>query len=450
MTKTMLGQAIAAIAACSLATSALAQQTPATPPAPPGVPPLAYHLSPYLPHDVFGPLAGTIDLQPAMDYLSWEVFIALNWPASPTQNGVPDTTTVVGGQEVTNYYPNGLRASPTVWETFKDTNDIFLPNAKPPAPFSAKTQHVLFDDTESFTSSPLNDQNGRHVYYEVRMNEVEFNYIVAHKLYNSNSQKPPFVISFPPGNNATSEVGSVHVKAAWKILNLNGPGQRDDPSRFYTAQALIYTPGTPSAFLATVGLVGLHIAHKTATRPEWIWSTFEQVDNAPDLPAQGQPIPPPPNPPNQYSFTNAGCAIAQCPPNQQVDKTSNKPVQVLRVTPIQDTKQLNAQFQQALRAWNPKNVWQYYQLVSTQWPAAPDNKKIFGGPRPPFLANTVIETYFQGPSPAQPTEKDPPHSCLDCHGMFGQQKDFVFQLFKAYPRNAQAVPGIFDPPAPQR
>ena len=451
MTRTMLAQAIAAIAACGLATSALAQQPPTAPAGAAAVSPPPYQLSPYLPHDVFGPLAGTIDLQPSMDYLSWEVFIALNWPASPTQNGVPDATTVVGGQEVTNYYPKGLRASPTVWETFKDVNDVFLPNARPPTPFSAKTQHVLFDDTESFTTSPLNDQNGRHVYYEVRMNEVEFNYIVAHKLYNSTNQKPPFVISFPPGNNATTEVGSVHVKAAWKILNLNGPGQRDDPSRFYTAQALIYTPGRPSAFLATVGLVGMHIAHKTASRPEWIWSTFEQVDNAADMPQAGQPIPPPPNPPNQYSFTNANCAIAQCPPNQQVAQTSTEPVQVLRVTPIVDTKTLNAQFQQALHAWNPKNVWQYYQLVSTQWPAGPGDTKAFGHPRPPFLANTVIETFFQGPSPQQPTQKDPPHSCMDCHGMFAQQKDFVFQMFKAYPRTSvAAVPGIFDPPEPRK
>jgi hypothetical protein len=43
---------------------------------------------------------------------------------------------------------------------------------------------------------------------------------------------------------------------------------------------------------------------------------------------------------------------------------------------------------------------------------------------------------------------------MDCHGIFAQQqaqKDFVFQMFKAYPRTsatAAAVPGIFDPPRP--
>ena len=432
--------AIIAIAAGGLVAAAFAQQPPAPAPAPP--PPLAYNLSPYLPHDVFDPIPGATGTQGPMDYLSWQTFIALNWPASETQNGVPDANLVIGGHTKGGYYPNGMRSSPTVWETYKDANDIFLPNAKPPSPFSTKAVHVLFDDTQSFTDSPLNDQDGKHVYYEVRMNEVEYNYIVSHKLYNANNQKLQ-KIDFPRGDNTTSEVGAVHVKAAWKIM-----GPKDDQSRYYTAQALIYRPGVPSAFRATVGLVGLHIAHKTASRPEWIWSTFEQVDNAPDLPKQG-PIPPPPNPPGYYNFTNASCDTTKCPPNQQVPTNSTTPVQVLRVTPIPDTvATLNTQFQTVLRQSSGKNVWQYYELVFTQWPSDPKNAAKFGVPQPPFLANSVIETFFQGPTGTS----GPPHSCMDCHGIYAQkqaQKDFVFQLFKASPQpKAPPVPGIFNPPRP--
>jgi hypothetical protein len=432
--------AMALAAMAGSAGPALAQGTPP-------VPPLPYRLSPYIPHDVFNPIPGATGTQSPMDYMSWQMFIALNWPASERENGVPDGNLMIGGQSVGGYYPNGMRSSPTVWETYKSSSDIFLPGAKKPGPFSAKTGHLLFDMTESFTNSPLNDQNGRNVYYEVRLNETEYNYIVANGLYNKNNQNKP--INFPPGNSVTKEVGSIHVKAAWKILNLDGPGQRDNPERFYVADALVYTPGRPSAFPAKVGLVGLHIAHKTTGRPEWIWSTFEQVDNAPDQPAAGAPIPPPPTPPGQYNFTNATCNATQCPPNQQVAATSNQPVQVLRVTPIpQETQNLNKQFQAALREWNAKNVWQYYQLVSTQWPAEPQNTKIFGGPQPTFLANSVLETFFQGPSPANPTSSNPPHSCLDCHGMFAQTKDFMFQLYKAAPRGTPPVPGFFvnDPP----
>ncbi|MGY4566966.1 hypothetical protein [Bradyrhizobium sp. USDA 3256] len=28
-----------------------------------------------------------------------------------------------------------------------------------------------------------------------------------------------------------------------------------------------------------VGLVGMHIGHKSETSPQWIWATFEQIDN---------------------------------------------------------------------------------------------------------------------------------------------------------------------------
>ena len=85
--------------------------------------PLPYRLSPYVPHDVFNPIPGATGTQSPMDYLSWQTFIALNWPASEVQNGEPDGNLMIGGQSKGGYYPNGMRSSPTVWETFKDTND---------------------------------------------------------------------------------------------------------------------------------------------------------------------------------------------------------------------------------------------------------------------------------------------------------------------------------------
>lgn len=413
---------------------------PAVVPAQSGPPDLPFNLVPYLPHDVFNPIPGATGTQGPMDSFSWQTFVALNWQASEKENGVPDGSLKIGGQNKGGYYPNGMRNSPVVWETYEDTNDVFRPGGSPPKPFSTKAGHVLFDDTEAFTTSPLNDQNSNHVYYEVRFNDVEVDYITKNKLYLKADQKN---VNFPAGDSSTKQVGSIHVKAAWKILNLNGPGQKDDPKRFYTAQAQILPQGGKPPYTATVGLVGLHIVHKTVGRPEWIWSTFEHVDNDPDLPAQGQPIAA-----GTYSFTNASCPVDKCPPNQQVPTDSTTPVQVLRVTPINpSTVALNQQWQAALRAWNPNTVWQYYQLVSTQWPAAPENKKIFGGPEPAFLANSVIETYFQGPSPKNPSGSNPPHSCMDCHGMFAQKFDFNFQLNKAFPHSSKAaVPGIFVPP----
>jgi hypothetical protein len=48
----------------------------------------------------------------------------------------------------------------------------------------------------------------------------------------------------------------------------------------------------------TVGLVGLHITHKTNLQRRWIWSTFEQVEN------------------DTKSFYKQGCDAAQCPPDR--------------------------------------------------------------------------------------------------------------------------------------
>jgi hypothetical protein len=56
-----------------------------------------------------------------------------------------------------------------------------------------------------------------------------------------------------------------------------------NPLRFFTRVAWVLDPFDPTQTCkqVTVGLVGLHIVQKTASRPQWIWSTFEQIDNVP-------------------------------------------------------------------------------------------------------------------------------------------------------------------------
>ena len=51
--------------------------------------------------------------------------------------------------------------------------------------------------------------------------------------------------------------------------------------RFYTRTALVKRATGAGCARATIGLIGLHIAQKTASRPQWIWSSFEQVDAVP-------------------------------------------------------------------------------------------------------------------------------------------------------------------------
>jgi len=118
-------------------------------------------------------------------------------------------------------------------------------------------------------------------------------------------------------------------------------------------------------------------------------------------------------------------------------------VQVLRITAIPPDKvALNAQYHQALTSINSKNVWQYYDLVDTQWPAEP-SKKPLGNPIPAFLANSVLETFFQGPTVGPISSKNPPHGCINCHGTYGLDKDFVFQLNDAYPQSKKKKTVLF-------
>lgn len=68
------------------------------------------------------------------------------------------------------------------------------------------------------------------------------------------------------------------IKVAW--LDMAGfPAEQ--VKRYYTRSAVMRQPGTGTCSRVTVGLVGLHIVQKTSSRPQWIWSSYEQIDNVP-------------------------------------------------------------------------------------------------------------------------------------------------------------------------
>jgi hypothetical protein len=146
----------------------------------------------------------------------------------------------------------------------------------------------------------------------------------------------------------------------------------------------------------------MHINHKTASADNWIWSTFEQVDNLtvdPQAVAEyakaGQVLKP--------SFFNPDCKLtdgSSCPVNVVPTPDANGVLrtQVQRELSIPDSViSLNTQVEAYLREQN--SVWQYYRLTNTQYSdGAPD-----GPPTPPLMTNPVIETYEQQ------------KSCMTCH-----------------------------------
>ena len=105
-----------------------------------------------------------------------------------------------------------------------------------------------------------------------------------------------------------------------------------------------------------------------------------------------------------------------------------------------------------------KSVWQFYRLISTQWPTRPAGlvspparkdgdvlrlspADILGGPAPVFLANTTLESYIQGNVPSASS------SCMDCHAnattASGPKQQVQFSDF-TYILPASAAPTDFD------
>jgi hypothetical protein len=87
-------------------------------------------LSPQIPFDVTvtGQHPTLVSLQRDFDDLSWQTFIALNWPA--LDNGNPNTGTSIGKQD-----------GATVWESWKESYQIFRAKGQTPLPWNAPASH---------------------------------------------------------------------------------------------------------------------------------------------------------------------------------------------------------------------------------------------------------------------------------------------------------------------
>lgn len=421
--------------------------------------PPAYVFSADIPHDLVTHDVGAIGFQPFVDNLAWDTFVALNWPApNPiVQRGVPDRQNIVGGFVTSGGEGSGPKTMPTgpvVWETYKDSNDIYLNPPRRPTPFdtaesippackslaaeypaAARRTLVLMSKFGELISGDkqadgnrLVDQNGMNVWYEVKLNRTYYDYVVDHRFYNSRNQQGK-TIAFPFSANTTARPATVKVKAAWKVMGLLGAKQPDDLTKFYTTEALVYDHVTNKCAKRLLGLVGLHIVMKTAQLPQWLWATFEHVNNAPDM---GSTVPAG----QKYNFYNASCT--NCPVNQPPTKENPQaPTQVMRVIPVNNVAATdNTSYQAALKTLRADNVWQNYMLVDAQWGASATPLGVPNQPK--FLANTTLETYLQ-----QPVE---PNGCINCHGQFAGKTDLDFQLTHAYPRKPGGLLSVFKLP----
>jgi hypothetical protein len=377
-------------------------------------------------------------LQNGFDLYSWLSFATLNLPADPA-------------------VPFGTPDAQTIWEAtflpvdqvvrFHDDRENFnllnlppecdrIQEASPPTMFVA-IDEVAFN--QPFRAGPLIDQRGNYSLNTISMNAVMRDYIRDRRLGTyAGQQSFAGVIDFPSGERAAEAIGSIMIKASWRVLT-----DSDDPREFHTAKAYRFFPGTKSSAstcdVRTLGLVGLHVVHKTESRRQWIWSTFEHVRNVPsidDLRRSSLPH-------DSYFFfdveakrdpclaseTRDGCTpgVVNQPPGQPWSPRApgSRKSQIVRTEPIRaDTQTINRAAHAFLR---PPNVWTHYQLVGTQWPADRDCASESDGtkaneqpdptcaPVPQFLPNSTLESYLQhdiGSSGGVPQSTS---SCIGCH-----------------------------------
>lgn len=421
-------------------------------------PDFAPNVTPQLPGDVDTALKSKLEaaqkfsqVQREFDLYSWQMFLALNWPtygsgrpaASITDSGpglAPAWTLWHNSSSIfqTDGAPPQACSAPPAARKLVLRRDLSKPVSRGLRPFSsqaiANADHRqkrflgvmsavgelnagnLGSDIQQAFSGPLIDQNGEFVFYEIMIDPNEVNYLCENKLYNINGQvafsNAGGKVSMPWGVDSQDKSGSFELKLAWRILkdaDIAG-------GRYHMMQAVVMDQGPTGAPVereVTVGLVGMHIGHKTASSPQWIWSTFEQVDNI-DVDQVAHPNLSP-------SFFDPNCWL--CTVNQEPAKNSagiypRVPVQAWRAIQIPKDKQaLNRQAQAALARLGPKgSVWQYYQLIDTQWPTVPGSpaaawnaglpdavaNKPGGQPTPVFLTNITMETYFQGSHTSPP------------------------------------------------
>ena len=68
--------------------------------------------------------------QDLFDQYSWQLFIAMNWPAQARQRGDPDCSKQPGDPGY------------TVWQTYKTVEETFLPLGADPGPWNLSLIHI--------------------------------------------------------------------------------------------------------------------------------------------------------------------------------------------------------------------------------------------------------------------------------------------------------------------
>ena len=273
----------------------------------------------------------------------------------------------------------------------------------------------------------LVDQNGRAVYYATHMDLTYFNF--AKKYYGpANYAKASPTLPFP--------IGATVYKTSWRIV-----ASGENPTDVYTTTATIdllesngeggLKPNGQTQPDVRVALVGVHVVGVIKDHPEFAWGTFEQINNAPDLPANISPKSGDPVSQQQFTFYKAGTpanesnvlskALTINTQTQQISPITNVFRQFADggATPplrVADISEINTNFQAKIPEESSKidPAFAKYKLIGTAW-MLPNTLKPGDGNMDTEtigsvdLANSTLETFVQGKGT----------NCFSCHNTSG-------------------------------
>ncbi len=390
------------------------------------------------------------------DQLAWEAFKYLVWPAREGRQHRGETDT---SRPITDLMgPRTFETLKTDWETFKpdaarptDWDDPYPTKAEPclNTPAIRPGEPVLasyseFGNVKEFVdphvTNSLVAQNSTYVRYQAAYGKLVYQTILQNQLYDALHYNSVVAGSNGSPVAATTEpYRSLTLKSSWiELPGVDCERRAVTPSRFYVTCAWLQDPEKLTCRKSAVGLVGLHIVLKTRSRPQWIWATFEHVDNVP----QGDPTD---AYGTSYTFNNGDAELRMthsAAPTYQIPRplgvpgpgTPPKPYQVERLQNITDRAQeANIAWRAELK--NAGSIWQNYKLVMVQWPLtayAPDMDGEAAGPNPncswrqsKATVNTTMETFLQTSSSC--TDQAKMRTCMTCHNK-ARSADFVWSI----------------------
>ncbi len=309
-------------------------------------------------------------------------------------------------------------------------------------------KNLIFSNIEQAGSNiPLNDWNKNPIFYQENINKIFYNDIVSNQL--NNSQCISKIDSKVRKFNISS--GAIEIKTSWKVLTHN-----DDISKFFTISRNVMLNGKLYKNIQ-LALLGMHIVRKTPEHPEWIWTTFEHKNNAPDCDSI------------ELYDNNTNWTLYNPNSTQPTNKyLAGKPTQVCRKTPygagflakagltvIRDIKELNADMKNIYKTRG--FVWSNYSLVGSAWTQS-INPFFTNGKIPPtwrneiggssLLSNTSIETYVQNTKWFDIEHPTKNRGCFSCHNYNPDKQNalhlsHVFDAAKNYgPCISQAKPQL--------